>query len=146
MFSKSQLARYIRSHVGAHLYDESGARPSGIAIYTLSDPRELRSVRYVGQTKSPNRRFIQHLNTARLWLLADSPWWVKDSKLRPLSAWIRDLYLEELRLPTMIICEWVNDTDTARVVERARIAACLEAHLQLSNIESERLGPQIQLL
>jgi hypothetical protein len=142
----SQIARYIRSHVAAQLYDASGLTPHGTAIYTLSDPRALRQVRYVGQSRAPRRRFLQHLNTARLWLLADSPWWIKDPKLRPLSQWIRQLYLEQMRLPTMMICDWVQTTAQARVAERARICACLQDQLQLLNVESEYSGSQIQLL
>jgi hypothetical protein len=143
---RPQIARYIRSHVAAQLYDESGSSAQGTAIYTLSDPRELRRVRYIGQTKAPKRRFLQHLNTARVWLLADTPWWIKNPKLRPLSEWIRELYLEEMRLPTMVICEWVETTAAARLAERARICACLEDQLQLLNVEGERSGSQIQLL
>jgi hypothetical protein len=141
-----QIGRYIRSHVAAHLYDESGQSSHGTAIYTLSDPRELRQVRYVGQSKAPRRRFLQHLNTARVWLLAETPWWVKDPKLRPLSQWIRQLYLEEMRLPTMVICDWVDGTAAARLAERARICACLQDQFQLLNVESELNGGQIQLL
>jgi hypothetical protein len=141
-----QIARYLRSHVAAQLYDASGLPSQGTAIYTLSDPRGLRQVRYVGQSRAPIRRFLQHLNTARLWLLADSPWWIKDPKLRPLSQWIRQLYLEEMRLPTMVICDWVKTTAEARVAERARICACLQNQLQLLNVESEYSGSQIQLL
>lgn len=143
---RPQIARYIRSHVVAQLYDESGSPPQGTAIYTLSDPRELRRVRYVGQTKAPRRRFLQHLNTARVWLLAETPWWIKNPRLRPLSEWIRQLYLEEMRLPTMVICDWVETTAAARLAERARICACLEDQLQLLNVEGERSGSQIQLL
>src|SRR5471032_2359528 len=111
----SQIARYIRSHVAAQLYDSSGLPPHGTAIYTLSDPRELRRVRYVGQSRAPKRRFLQHLNTARVGMLADTAWWIKDPKLRPLSQWIRQLYLEEMRPPTMVICDWVGTTAEARL-------------------------------
>jgi hypothetical protein len=146
VLDRAQIARYIRSHVASQLYDESGLPPLGTAIYTLSDPRDLRRVRYVGQSKAPKRRFLQHLNTARVWLLADTPWWVKNPKLRPLSQWIRNLYLDEMRLPTMVICDWVESTAEARLAERARIYACLQDQLQLLNIESELSGSQIQLL
>jgi hypothetical protein len=143
---RPQAARYIRSHVAAQLYDASAVPPQGTAIYTLADPRELRRVRYVGQSRAPKRRFLQHLNTARVWMPADTPWWVKDPGLRPLSEWIRQLYLEEMRLPTMVICDWVDSTAAARLAERARICACLEDQLQLLNVEGERSGSQIQLL
>ena len=143
---RPQTARYIRSHVAAQLYDVSGVPPQGTAIYTLADPRELRRVRYVGQSRAPKRRFLQHLNTARIWMPAETPWWVKDPRLRPLSEWIRQLYLEEMRLPTMVICDWADSTAAARLAERARICACLEDQLQLLNVEAERSGSQIQLL
>jgi len=143
---RPQIARYVRNHVAAQLYDASGLPPHGTAVYTLSDPRELREVRYVGQSKAPKRRFMQHLTTGRLWLLADTPWWIKDPKLRPLSQWIRELYLEEMRLPTMVICDWVQTAAEARVAERARICTCLQDQFQLLNVESEYSGRQIQLL
>lgn len=146
VLDRAQIARYIRSHVAAQLYDESGLPSHGTAIYTLSDPRDLRLVRYVGQSRAPKRRFLQHLNTARIWLLADTPWWIKDPRLRPLSEWIRQLYREEMRLPAMMICDWVETTAEARLAERARIYACLQDQLQLLNVESEHSGGQIQLL
>jgi hypothetical protein len=67
--SREQLTRRIRSQLQSLLHDESGDAPVGVAIYTLSDPRDVRDVRYVGQTRSPRRRLLQHVNTARLWLL-----------------------------------------------------------------------------
>jgi hypothetical protein len=146
VLDRAQIARYIRSHVAAQVYDESGLPPHGTAIYTLSDPRELRLVRYVGQSRAPKRRFLQHLNTARVWLLADTPWWIKNPRLRPLSQWIRQLYLEEMRLPTMVICDWVDSTAAARLAERARICECLENQLQLLNVEAEHTAGQMQLL
>jgi hypothetical protein len=51
-----------------------------------------------------------------------------------------------MRLPTMVICDWVKTTAEARVAERARICACLQNQLQLLNVESEYSGSQIQLL
>ena len=41
--------------------------------------RDVRQVRYVGQTRDPRRRFSQHLNVARLWLPDELPWWVARS-------------------------------------------------------------------
>jgi hypothetical protein len=143
--SKSQLARHIRRHVRNHLYDDSGLPPESIAIYTLSDPRDIRCVRYVGQTTQPTRRFLQHLNTAKLWLPEDRPWWVKSPKLRPLYCWIRELYRDELRLPTMVIAAWVDNATDARLAERIRIYENLGRRLPLLNIESEILGRQIPL-
>jgi hypothetical protein len=145
LLTKSQLTRYIHSQAGAQLYDESGAPAQGTAIYSLSDPRDIRQVRYVGQTNAPQRRFLQHLNTARLWLPDETPWWVKSPKLRPLSEWIRELYRDEFRLPTMIISEWVAVSD-ARFAERTRICECVAKRLQLLNVEPKLIGRQIQLV
>jgi hypothetical protein len=143
---KVQLGRQFRSHVRAQLYDDSGVAPQGLAIYSLSDPRDIRQVRYVGQTSAPQRRFLQHLNTAMLWLPDDAPWWAKSPKLRPLSGWIRELYREEQRLPVMVVTAWVQSAREARVVERARIYQCLEERLQLLNVETQILGRQLPLL
>lgn len=146
VLTKPQLARHIRSHVSVQLYDESGDAPNGIAIYSLSDPRDLRRLRYVGQTALPGRRFVQHLNTARLWLPDDRPWWVKSPKLRPLYVWIRELYRDERRLPTMVISSWADGLEDARVAERSRIYECLAQRLPLLNVETEILGRQIPLV
>jgi hypothetical protein len=143
--TKSQLALHIRSHIAVQLYDGSGAAPNGIAIYSLSDPRDVRRLRYVGQTMLPSRRFRQHLNTARLWLPDERPWWVKSPKLRPLYDWIRDLYRDELRLPTMVISTWVDSLAAARLAERAQIYESLAKRLPLLNVETEILGRQIPL-
>jgi hypothetical protein len=141
-----RFGRLFRAHVCTQLYDDSGAAPRGTAVYTLSDPRDIRQVRYVGQSNAPKRRFLQHLNTARLWLPNETPWWVKSPKLRPLSEWIRELYQDELRLPVMVITAWVETASDARVAERAQICACLEKRLRLLNVETEILGRQIPLL
>src|SRR5271154_5929464 len=66
--SPAQLRRRFRAHATAQLYDESGVPDEGFAIYALSDPRDIRNVSYVGQTRSPRRRFLQHLNHAQLWV------------------------------------------------------------------------------
>jgi hypothetical protein len=129
-----------------HLYDDSGAVPRGTAIYCLSDPRDVREVRYVGQTNVPRRRFLQHLNTAKLWLPDEMPWWVKSPRMRPLYGWIRELYRDGRRLPVMVVSAWVETVSDARVAERSRIYECLEKRLQLLNVESEILGRQIPLI
>ena len=144
--TKAELGRHFRSHVGARLYDDSGFAARGTAIYSLSDPRDIRQVRYVGQSSAPRRRFLQHLNTAMLWMPDETPWWVKSPKLKPLSAWVRQLYRDERRLPVMVITAWVETASQARVAERARIYQCLERHLQLLNVETQILGRQIPLL
>jgi hypothetical protein len=144
--SRAEFGRYFRSHVGAQLYDDSGVAPRATAIYSLSDPRDIRQVRYVGQTRAPRRRFLQHLHTAMLWLPDETPWWVKCPKLRPLADWIRALYRDGQRLPVMVITAWVETGSAARVAERARIHQCLANRLQLLNVETEILGRQIPLI
>jgi len=144
--TKMWCTHLVRSHVTAHLYDESGTAAWGTAIYCLSDPRDIRAVRYVGQTKDPKRRFLQHLNTARLWVPDETPWWVKSPKLRPLSEWIRALYQDEYRLPTMVIAEWVVKDSDARLAERNRICSCLRDQLRLLNVESRLIGKQMLLV
>ena len=136
----------MRRHIRAELYDDSGDNARGIAIYTLSDPRSIRDVRYVGQTRSPARRFAQHLNTARLWLPDELPWWVESPKLRPLYTWIRALYSDGQRMPVMVVAAWTGSVGEARILERARIVECLENRLEILNVEREILGRQGQLI
>jgi hypothetical protein len=144
--SRIQVGQKVRRHVREQLYDEIGMSAHGIAIYTLSDPRSIRDVRYVGQTSSPARRFLQHLNTAKLWLPDDVPWWVKSPKLRPLYTWIRELYADEHRLPVMVVSAWVDSVKEARIAERVQILECLRERLRLLNIEGEIFGRQIPLV
>jgi hypothetical protein len=110
---------------------------AGTAIYSLSDPRDIRLIRYIGQTSAPRRRFLQHLNTARLWLPDETPWWIKSPKLRPLYDWIRQLYGDGYRLPTMVVHQWV--TEQPRTAERLHIQQCLSNNLPLLNVETEWL-------
>ena len=136
---------HIRQRLSAQLYDDSGVAPGGIAIYTLSDPRELREIRYVGQSAAPRRRLLQHLRLARLWLPDEVPWWVPSARLRPLYLWIREIYRDGGRLPVMVIGEWVEPAQ-ARLAERAQICRCLARQLPLLNFEMELLGRQRLLL
>lgn len=144
--TKEQLSWLIRGHVAFELYDDSPAQRVGIAVYTLSDPRNIRDFCYVGQTRSPRGRFLQHLHTARLWLPDETPWWVRSPQLRPLYQWIRELYRTERRLPTMVVHEWANTARKARAAERARIHESLARHLPLFNIEAEKLRGRAPLL
>jgi hypothetical protein len=146
MLTRAQLTRHIRSHVEREFYDESGELPLGTAIYALTDPRDIRAVRYIGQTKNPRRRLLQHIATAQLWLPDDRPWFLKAPKLRPLYDWVRALYRDEMRLPTMVVSAWVGTTAAARVAERARIYDCLSRRLPLLNVEIEILGEQRPLI
>ena len=143
--SQAQLTHYVRARLAEHLFDESDVSAAGVAIYSLSDPRNVREIRYVGQTIAPRRRLLQHLNTARLWLPDQLPWWIKSPKLRPLYGWIRQLYRDGGRLPVMVICDWVDRT-AARHAERARICECLEQQRPLLNYESEILRRQLLLI
>lgn len=142
----SALTAILRRHVNAQLYDESGVLPQGTAVYSLSDPRELRELRYIGQTGHPRRRFLQHLNTARLWLPDEIPWWVPSPKLRPLYQWIRALYQDQQRLPVMVIQHWNSTVVDARDAERSWIFDCLAKNLSLLNVEQEILGRQRPLI
>ena len=127
------LQRELRRRLHTHLYDESGVTPAGTAIYSLADPREARISRYIGQTRQPARRLMQHLRTARLWLPDETPWWVKAPRLQPLYRWIRELHSQEGRLPVMVVHAWV-EAQHAQLVERERIRACLAQQLPLLNV------------
>jgi hypothetical protein len=140
--TRAQLSRYVRARLPAQLYDETCAERAGTAIYGLSDPRDIRALRYVGQSAAPRRRLLQHIATARLWLPAQTPWWVPKAKLRPLYQWIRALFAEEGRLPVMVVMAWVPP-EQGRGAERAQIQAAIERQEALLNYEAE-LG-KIQL-
>lgn len=137
--TRTQLMQRVRRRLELLVCDESGHEPAAVAIYTLSDPRDLRAVRYVGQTRSPRRRFLQHVNNARLWLPDedDSAWWIRLPRQRPLYRWIRELHREEYRLPAMVITQWVDSERLARSAERNHIEHCLGRQLALLNFEAE---------
>ncbi len=146
MLTQAQLAQRICHHVRRELYDESGVAATGTAICSLADPRDLRTSRYVGQTTLPVRRFKQHLTTARLWMPQQTPWWMAQPMLRPLYEWVRELYNDGERLPTMVVHTWVDGIRAARAAERARIHESLAKKLPLLNFEAELLGRQMSLL
>ena len=123
----------LRWRLRVHLYDESAMEPLGIAIYSLADPRDVRASRYVGQTARPRGRLLQHLRTARLALTDETHWWVRAPQFRPLYGWIRDLHVQEGRLPVMLVHAWVQP-EHAHEAERARIRAALEQGLPLLNV------------
>jgi hypothetical protein len=139
------LRRQLRARLAAQLCDDSAAAAQGVAIYSLCDPRELRAIRYVGQSSEPRRRLAQHISAARLWLPDETPWWVRSPKLRPLYCWIRELFRDQERLPLMVLHQWVEPAQ-ARLAERAHICACLERQLPLLNFEYELLRRQLQLI
>jgi hypothetical protein len=144
--TKTTVARHVRASLNSHLYDESCAAAHGTAIYTLSDPREIRAARYVGQTGLPWRRLRQHLDTARLWLPDETPWWIRSARHRPLYEWIRALYADGNRFPVMVVWQWVEGAAEARLAERALILRHLTESASLLNVECGLLGPQIPLL
>jgi hypothetical protein len=133
---KIRIARLIRAGRGTHIVDESGSEPAEVAIYTLSDPRDVRQVRYVGQTRDPRKRFSQHMNTARLWLPDERPWWIPRPQLRPLYEWIRGLYADECRMPMMFVVAW-TEARLARAAERTHICEHLARQLPLLNHEAQ---------
>ena len=137
----SDLVRLVRSRSASHIVDLSGTEHNDAAIYTLSDPREIRVVRYVGQTACPRRRFLQHLAAARLWLPDEIPWWIKRPEMRSLYQWIRELYLDERRLPLMVVTAWAQAAD-ALAQERALICEHLRRESPLLNRESETFKRQ----
>jgi len=133
---RSQLLHEIRRHLVSQLYDDSSDPEPGVAIYSLSDPRDIRAIHYVGQTVAPRRRLLQHLRTARLWLPDERPWWVRSPRLRPLYSWIRGIYHDGGRLPVMVVSQWVEPA-RARAAEHALIEECLQRQLPLLNFEQE---------
>jgi hypothetical protein len=66
--------------------------------------------------------------------------------MRPLSAWIRELYRDQHRLPVMIVTDWIATLSEAKIAERAQIYDGLGRRLQLLNVEAQILGRQIPLL
>lgn len=133
---RNRLPQFLRSRIAGHILGEYVARPEGLAIYTLTDPRDVTLPRYIGQTSSPGRRWYQHVNTARLWMPDEIPWWVKSPRLRPLQEWIRSLHREDYRLPFMSITGWAGTIGEARAKERALILESLEHQMPLLNVEA----------
>jgi hypothetical protein len=127
-------------------FDDTAAKPSDFAIYTLSDPRDVRLVRYVGQTANPSRRHAQHVAAARLWMPDTPPWWIQRPEVRPLYEWIRALHGDEGRLPVMIVTAWCLRPLDARVLERETIMRCLAEEMPLFNREKALLGAQVPIV
>jgi hypothetical protein len=135
--SQSALSRLIRRRLRLLLNDDSKGERAGIAIYTLADPRDVRCVRYVGQTRDPARRYQQHVRTARLWMAAETPWWVRLPRLRALYVWIRQLYADDMRLPFMLVIDWCGDAAVARRKEREFVERYANLKMPLLNFEAE---------
>jgi hypothetical protein len=133
--TRAALAHRVRAAKAYNIIDQTGTDPGEVAIYALSDPRDVEAVRYVGRTRSPEARFSQHINTARLWLPDQLPWWISRPELRPLYTWIRTLYADGSRLPVMIVVGWTT-APLAKSDERRFIAAYLARGLPLLNFEA----------
>lgn len=132
------VALRLRRHLGVLICDTSGAERAGVALYTLSDPREVRAVRYVGQSSAPMRRYRQHVRAAWLAQEGPGPWWVRQPHLGPLHEWIRALHADEGRLPFMLITHWVPSVEAARLLEQSLITAHQAAGCALLNCEALR--------
>ena len=102
-------------------------------------------MRYVGQTRAPRSRYLQHVGAAKLWLPDELPWWIKSPRQRPLYHWIRDLYRDESRLPVMVVVGWTQARH-ALAEEREHIENCLRQGLPLLNREAEPKKPARQRL
>ena len=132
------LAARLRGPLAALVCDVASGLHEGIALYTLSDPRDVRAVRYVGQTRAPLRRYRQHVRAASLLLATAMPWWARAPHLVPLHGWIRTLYGDGRRLPFMLVHQWVACVAEALALERALIERHRAAGCQLLNCEALR--------
>lgn len=140
--SQALIARRVRRELAFLITDDSPGGRGDFALYTLADPRDVRDVRYVGQTRAPLRRYRQHVRSARLWLAAEQPWWIRLPRLRTLYVWIRELYADGQRLPFMLVSAWFASEAEAREQERCLITRLAERGLPLLNAEAERLRPR----
>jgi hypothetical protein len=137
VISRTRFSVDLRRRTPLLLIDDCFDVAGEVVVYTLSDPRDVRDVRYVGQTRSPRSRYRQHVNKASPWLPDEMPWWIKAPKDRPLHEWIRALHRDGGRLPVMIIVEKHPDICAARAAERAWIHRCLAQGLQIFNVEAQ---------
>jgi hypothetical protein len=140
------MSNFARSAARAHVHTGVRDAAGGTAVYTLSDPRDVRCPRYVGQTRDLYARFAQHVRTARLSLPDALPWWVRAPELRPLYTWIRELHRDGGRLPFMCVEEWVAPGADPLVAERAAIMRWRARGATLLNVEAMKLGAQLSLL
>jgi hypothetical protein len=60
--------------------------------------------------------------------------------------WVREIYRDEHRLPTMVVVGWAVPGAEARMAERTRIFECLENRLPILNVESEDFSRQMLLI
>lgn len=149
MNSRAWFSAELRRSIPQLLVDHSPDGVGAVAIYTLSDPRDVRDIRYVGQTRAPESRYRQHVNKASPWLPDELPWWIKAPRDRPLHEWIRALHRDGGRFPFMTVVAWHAELRLARAAERALILDGLEQGLPLLNFEAEvarRRPQQLSLL
>jgi hypothetical protein len=137
VITRAQFSAQLRRCIPSLLVDLS-LDAGEVAVYTLSDPRDVRDFRYVGQTRSPASRYRQHVNKASPWLPDEMPWWIKAPRERPLHEWIRALYRDGGRLPIMMIAAWHASTPDARAAERLLIDQSHKQGLRLFNVEAQR--------
>jgi len=135
---RGDIGLRLRRHAAALVCDNSDGERAGVALYTLSDPRDVRAVRYVGQSRAPLRRYRQHVRAACLGLGGRPPWWVRQPHLGPLHEWIRALHADQGRLPFMLITHWVPSAAAARLLEQSLITAHQAAGCALLNCEALR--------
>lgn len=136
--TRAEIALRLRRQLPALICDDSDGERAGVALYTLSDPRDVRAVRYVGQSRAPLRRYRQHVRAACLALDARAPWWIRQPDLGPLHAWIRALHADGGRLPFMLITQWVPSVAAARLLEQSLITSHRMAGCPLLNCEALR--------
>jgi hypothetical protein len=131
-------ARRRRPHL---IGDESGEGGGEVAIYTLSDPRDVRAAVYVGMTAAPARRYLQHVRLASGYRSAVSEdlWWVRNPERLALHRWISELYERESLLPFMLVHAWVAAIE-ARRAERRQIGMFMQRGLNLFNSEALRIA------
>ncbi|MEJ0100456.1 MAG: hypothetical protein WDO12_12265 [Pseudomonadota bacterium] len=134
------ISRRLRQCKLHNIVDQTDGEPGEFAIYTLSDPRDVTEVRYVGQTRNPSARYTQHVNSARLWLPDEVPWWIKKEALRPLYSWIRALHADGGRLPVMFVVGWTS-AELVRSDERRFVRTFVAQKLPLLNLQLVPLTP-----
>lgn len=139
----------LRQRLASHVVDDAPAPPGGSraeawAIYSLSDPRNLRAYRYVGQTRWPARRLLQHVLSAHAAAPpaslddGDIAWWMTPRERGPLQAWILELHAEGQRLPCMVVHGWEQSAREAIEAERRMIEECLRQGHALFNAEARK--------
>jgi hypothetical protein len=134
--TQERLRQRLRAALPQLMHDVSGCEPAGIALYALADPRDVRALRYIGQTGSPARRYRQHVRAACLGAGTDRPWWICEPHLLALHRWIHALHADGNRLPFMLVTHWTATIADARALERQLILEHIAAGHELLNREA----------